>query len=560
MLMRGRSVGVVGKWGSIRFGDRVQSSDVMSFFSEYGDASRYKIEEIIGKGSYGVVCSAIDRQTGDRVAIKKVSNIFEHITDAARMLREIKLLRLLRHPDIVQIKHIMLPPSRRDYKDIFVVFELMDTDLHQVIKANDDLTKEHYQFFLYQMLRALKYIHTANVYHRDLKPKNILANANCKLKICDFGLARVAFNDTPTTVFWTDYVATRWYRAPELCGSFFTKYSPAIDTWSIGCIFAEILTGKPLFPGKNVVQQLDMMTDFLGSPSPEIISRIRNEKARRYLSSMRKKLPVPFSEKFPKADPAAVKLLQKLLAFDPKDRPTAEEALADPYFNGLAKVEREPSCQPISKMEFEFERRKFTREDIKELIFREILEYHPQLLKDYTNGSEKTNFLYPSAVDNFRRQFANLEEDGGKGGAPERKHVSLPRTTTVHSTPVPTTNGPASQAPQRIPTARPGRVIASATPTENAAFTDRQMGRRMARDPAAPPAAAAGYHQRSGCSDRQQELEKDRTHYRPAHHFRDARVAPEAEARPSAYYIPPFNGIAAAAGGYSKVGAAGRMY
>ncbi|KAM3412826.1 hypothetical protein ACQJBY_004160 [Aegilops geniculata] len=299
----------------------------MSFFSEYGDASRYKIEEIIGKGSYGVVCSAIDRQTGDRVAIKKVSNIFEHITDAARMLREIKLLRLLRHPDIVQIKHIMLPPSRRDYKDIFVVFELMDTDLHQVIKANDDLTKEHYQFFLYQMLRALKYIHTANVYHRDLKPKNILANANCKLKICDFGLARVAFNDTPTTVFWTDYVATRWYRAPELCGSFFTKYSPAIDTWSIGCIFAEILTGKPLFPGKNVVQQLDMMTDFLGSPSPEIISWIRNEKARRYLSSMRKKLPVPFSEKFPKADPAAVKLLQKLLAFDPKDRPTAEEVV-----------------------------------------------------------------------------------------------------------------------------------------------------------------------------------------------------------------------------------------
>ncbi|KAE8790781.1 Mitogen-activated protein kinase 7 [Hordeum vulgare] len=545
---------------------RSKSSDVMSFFSEYGDASRYKIEEIIGKGSYGVVCSAIDRQTGDKVAIKKISNIFEHITDAARILREIKLLRLLRHPDIVQIKHIMLPPSRRDFKDIFVVFELMDTDLHQVIKANDDLTKEHFQFFLYQMLRAMKYIHTANVYHRDLKPKNILANANCKLKICDFGLARVAFNDTPTTVFWTDYVATRWYRAPELCGSFFTKYSPAIDTWSIGCIFAEILTGKPLFPGKNVVHQLDLMTDFLGSPSPDIISRIRNEKARRYLSTMRKKLPVPFSEKFPNADPAAVKLLQKLLAFDPKDRPTAEEALADPYFKGLAKVEREPSCQPISKMEFEFERRKFTKEEVKELIFREILEYHPQLLKDYSNGSEKTNFLYPSAVDNFRRQFANLEEDGGKGGAPERKHVSLPRTTTVHSTPIPTTSGPASQAPQRIPTARPGRVVASATPIENAAFADRQTGRRMSRDPAAPPAAAAaGYTLRPDCPDRQQqqqqqELEKDRTRYRPALHFRDARVAPEAEARPSAYYIPPFNGIAAVAGGYSKVGAAARMY
>ena len=132
----------------------------MDFFSEYGDANRYKIQEIIGKGSYGVVCSAIDQQTGEKVAIKKIQNIFEHLSDAARSLREIKLLRLLRHPDIVEIKHVMLPPSRRDFRDIYVVFELMDTDLHQVIKANDDLTKEHHQFFLYQMLRALKYIHT----------------------------------------------------------------------------------------------------------------------------------------------------------------------------------------------------------------------------------------------------------------------------------------------------------------------------------------------------------------------------------------------------------------
>ncbi|KQK04843.1 mitogen-activated protein kinase 7 [Brachypodium distachyon] len=555
-----------------------KNSEEMGFFSEYVDASRYKILEIIGKGSYGVVCSAIDQETGDKVAIKKIQNIFEHLSDAARILREIKLLRLLRHPDIVQIKHIMLPPSRRDFRDIYVVFELMDTDLHQVIKANDDLTKEHYQFFLYQMLRALKYIHTANVYHRDLKPKNILANANCKLKICDFGLARVAFNDTPTTVFWTDYVATRWYRAPELCGSFFTKYSPAIDTWSIGCIFAEILTGKPLFPGKNVVHQLDLMTDLLGTPSTETISRIRNDKARKYLSSMRRKQPIPFSEKFPNADPSALKLLERLLAFDPKDRPTAEEALAHPYFKRLARVEREPSCQqPISKTEFEFERRKFTKEDVKELIFREILEYHPKLLKDYMNGSEKTSFLYPSAVDNFRRQFANLEIDGGRSGAADRKHFSLPRTTTVHSAPILPTNGPTSQVPQRIPTARPGRVVSSAMQTDNPSVSDRHNGRRVARDPAVPPAAA--YHLKSDYSDRQhqqefekdrvrpdrqrqEELEKDRMQYRPGHHSMDAKVAPEISPymRSSPYYIPPFNGIAAVASGYSKVAAVTRMY
>lgn len=415
---------------------RKRALSEVDFFTEYGEGSRYQIEEVIGKGSYGVVCSALDTHTGEKVAIKKINDIFEHVSDSTRILREIKLLRLLRHPDIVEIKHILLPPSRREFKDIYVVFELMESDLHQVIKANDDLTPEHYQFFLYQLLRGLKYIHTANVFHRDLKPKNILANADCKLKICDFGLARVAFNDTPTAIFWTDYVATRWYRAPELCGSFFSKYTPAIDIWSIGCIFAELLTGKPLFPGKNVVHQLDLMTDLLGSPLPEAIARVRNEKARRYLSSMRKKKLIPFSQKFPNTDPLALRLLEKMLSFEPKDRPTAEEALADPYFRNIAKVEREPSAQPVTKMEFEFERRRVTKEDIRELIYREILEYHPKLLKEFLEGEESTNFMYPSAVDQFKKQFAYLEEHYGNGATvapPERQHASLPRPCVFRS-------------------------------------------------------------------------------------------------------------------------------
>ncbi|XP_052207185.1 mitogen-activated protein kinase 19-like isoform X2 [Diospyros lotus] len=493
----------------------------------------------------------MDTHTGEKVAIKKITDIFEHLSDAIRILREVKLLRLLRHPDIVEIKRIMMPPSRRDFKDIYVVFELMESDLHQVIKANDDLTHDHHRFFLYQMLRALKYMHTANVYHRDLKPKNILANANCKLKICDFGLARVAFSDTPTTIFWTDYVATRWYRAPELCGSFFSKYTPAIDIWSIGCIFAEVLTGKPLFPGKSVVHQLELITDLLGSPSAETISGVRNEKARRYLTDMRRKQSVPFTEKFPNADPSALRLLQKLLAFDPKDRPTAEEALADPYFNGLAKLEREPSCQPISKLEFEFERRRVTREDIRELIFREILEYHPQLCKDYMAGNEGPNFLFPSAVGQFRKQFAYLEENGGKSGPvipPERKHISLPRST-VNSSAVPPKAHPnlalfggqqvteeacnsvrvtdtvsgnflkPSRPPPRVAPAKPGRIVGPVLPFENGRnitsnFYDARVYHRNSNSIAPPTTTSISPHfmprsNANSAQTRQQPLQSD---------------------------------------------------
>ncbi|XP_009129239.2 mitogen-activated protein kinase 17 [Brassica rapa] len=410
------------------------------FFTEYGEASQYQIQEVVGKGSYGVVASAECPHTGGKVAIKKMTNVFEHVSDAIRILREIKLLRLLKHPDIVEIKHIMLPPCRKEFKDIYVVFELMESDLHHVLKVNDDLTPQHHQFFLYQLLRGLKFMHSAHVFHRDLKPKNILANADCKIKICDLGLARVSFTDSPSAVFWTDYVATRWYRAPELCGSFYSNYTPAIDMWSVGCIFAEMLTGKPLFPGKNVVHQLELVTDLLGTPSPVTLSRIRNEKARKYLSNMRRKEPVPFTHKFPNIDPVALKLLQRLVAFDPKDRPSAEEALADPYFQGLANVDYEPSRQPISKLEFEFERRKLTRDDVRELMYREILEYHPQMLQEYLQGEENTNshFLYPSGVDQFKQEFARLEdhkENEEERNSPpvQRKYTSLPRERVCSS-------------------------------------------------------------------------------------------------------------------------------
>ncbi|XP_020243281.1 mitogen-activated protein kinase 9-like [Asparagus officinalis] len=142
----------------------MQSTNEADFYTEYGEASRYQIHEVVGKGSYGVVDAAVDTHNGEKVTIKKINDVFEHVSDATRILREIKLLGLLRHPDIVEIRHIMLPPSRREFKDIYVVFKLMESNLNQVIKANDDLTPEHHQFFMYQLLRAMKYIHSYEVY------------------------------------------------------------------------------------------------------------------------------------------------------------------------------------------------------------------------------------------------------------------------------------------------------------------------------------------------------------------------------------------------------------
>ena len=226
-------------------------------------------------------------------------------------------------------------------------------------------------------------MHTANVYHRDLKPKNILANADCKLKICDFGLARPAFHDSgPTTVFWTDYVATRWYRAPELCGSFFTKYTPAIDIWSIGCIFAEILSGKPIFPGKNVVHQLEIITDLLGTPHPDQVTKVRNEKARRFLGNMRVKPRVPFQRRFPKPRPRRWRCWRRCW----RSTPTIARLQRRRSRTRTSRGSRTPRASPRRDREplgYAFESRKVTPEEVRGLLYREILEYHPQAKREF---------------------------------------------------------------------------------------------------------------------------------------------------------------------------------
>ncbi|KAF7823501.1 mitogen-activated protein kinase-like protein NTF6 [Senna tora] len=337
----------------------------------------------VGRGAYGIVCCARNSETEEEVAIKKIGNAFDNRIDAKRTLREIKLLChmdhdnvrfylfTLQYPDtIIKIKDIIRPPERQNFNDVYIVYELMDTDLHQIIRSTQDLTDEHCQYFLYQLLRGLKYIHSANVLHRDLKPSNLLLNANCDLKICDFGLART----TSETDFMTEYVVTRWYRAPELLLNC-SEYTAAIDIWSVGCIMMEIIRREPLFPGKDYVQQLTLITELLGSPDDSDLGFLRSDNAKKYVKQLPHVEKQPFACKFPDVSPLAIDLAEKMLVFDPAKRITVEEALNHPYLSSFHEINEEPICP--TPFVFDFEQTILNEEDIKELIWRESLSFHP---------------------------------------------------------------------------------------------------------------------------------------------------------------------------------------
>lgn len=145
--------------------------------------SKYSILETIGEGAYGVVCSAVNNSNGQRVAIKKICDVFNVPAITKRTLRELKILKHFKHDNIISIKEIIKPPSLTDYTDVYLVLDLMGSDLHHIIHSSQKLSEEHLRYFLYQLLRGLKYVHTANIIHRDLKPSNLLVNKDCELKI-----------------------------------------------------------------------------------------------------------------------------------------------------------------------------------------------------------------------------------------------------------------------------------------------------------------------------------------------------------------------------------------
>jgi len=352
--------------------------------------ARYEILDTTGTGAYSIVVSAYDTMLQQKVAIKKIEKAFEHSTFTKRTLREIKILRLLRHDNIIEMVNVQLPRSKDEFEEIYVVSELMETDLSSIIKSPQPLSDDHCQFFLYQLLRGLKYMHSACILHRDLKPRNLLVNSNCDLKICDFGLARASLSDLRVRgTEMTDYVATRWYRAPEVLLTY-KKYTTAMDIWSVGCIFAELLLRKPILPGNDAQHQLELIFSLLGSPSEEDIQSIPNPRIRERVSRMPKRKPKPFEVIFRDSNPSAIDLLKKMLVFNPEKRISVEEAIQHPYLSSLHFPEDEPTTDPVSRFDFDFERQILTMEDLKNLLYEEILLWHfPEKKRTYEESKVK---------------------------------------------------------------------------------------------------------------------------------------------------------------------------
>ncbi|KAK7493369.1 hypothetical protein BaRGS_00015495 [Batillaria attramentaria] len=320
---------------------------------EVGDSTftilrRYSNLRPIGSGAQGIVCAACDQVSGQNVAIKKLSRPFQNVTHAKRAYREFVLMKLVNHKNIIGLLNAFTPQrSLEEFQDVYLVMELMDANLCQVIQM--DLDHERMSYLLYQMLCGIKHLHSAGIIHRDLKPSNIVVKSDCTLKILDFGLARTA----GTGFMMTPYVVTRYYRAPEVILGM--GYKANVDIWSVGCIMAELIRGTPTV--RNYVENRPRHTGYTFEKLfPDVL------------------FPAESTEHPGLRASVARDLLSKMLVIDPEKRISVDEALRHPYIN-VWYDESEVNGPAPGPYDHAVDEREHSVEEWKNLIYHEVMEF-----------------------------------------------------------------------------------------------------------------------------------------------------------------------------------------
>uniref|UniRef100_A0A8C9WGU3 Stress-activated protein kinase JNK n=1 Tax=Scleropages formosus TaxID=113540 RepID=A0A8C9WGU3_SCLFO len=351
---------------------------------------RYQNLRPIGSGAQGIVCSAYDHNLERNVAIKKLSRPFQNQTHAKRAYRELVLMKCVNHKNIIGLLNVFTPQKTlEEFQDVYLVMELMDANLCQVIQM--ELDHERLSYLLYQMLCGIKHLHSAGIIHRDLKPSNIVVKSDCTLKILDFGLARTA----ATGLLMTPYVVTRYYRAPEvILGMGYQANGRMLSfmcsTHTFSCVVL-LLTCWTLD-----IDQWNKVIEQLGTPSQEFLMKL-NQSVRTYVENRPRYAGYSFEKLFPdvlfppdsehsklKASQAR-DLLSKMLVIDASKRISVEEALQHPYINvwyDPAEVEAPPPLISDQKLE----EREHTVEEWKELIYKEVLDWEERTKSNVIRG------------------------------------------------------------------------------------------------------------------------------------------------------------------------------
>ncbi|XP_072452557.1 mitogen-activated protein kinase 12 isoform X4 [Notamacropus eugenii] len=306
----------------------------------------YRDLQPVGSGAYGAVCSAIDSRTDTKVAIKKLYRPFQSELFAKRAYRELRLLKHMRHENVIGLLDVFTPDDTLDnFTDFYLVMPFMGTDLSKLMK-HEKLSDDRIQFLVYQILRGLK--------------------------ILDFGLARQTDSEM------TGYVVTRWYRAPEVILNWM-HYTQTVDIWSVGCIMAEMITGKILFKGSDHLDQLMEIMKVTGTPPPEFVQRLQSQDAKSYMESLPELEKKDFASVLKNATPLAVNLLEKMLVLDAEKRVTAAEALTHPYFETVHESEEEPQAQLYDDSLDDVD---LTLDEWKRVTYKEVLSFKPPQLPD----------------------------------------------------------------------------------------------------------------------------------------------------------------------------------